>query len=144
LRLHGVRRLSKQRVLPSCWGKLMLKASVDTSQLDRVFTAIIPAVQSNVQQALSREIAKVQDAARRTHRHRTRTGTLSRSLQTTVAKSEAELYIEDSISEYGEFVVSGHGSWAPDQFLEQALVKKEAEIVKSVEDAVEHAIRGVV
>lgn len=123
----------------------VINIDVDTREFNRVLSAIPPAVQNSVRQELSIEIAKVQEEARRTHRHRTRTGTLRESLQTKVEQSgyAAELYVESDMADYGIFVVQGHGTWAPDNFLEQALTKKESEIVQGLDNAVEHAIKEV-
>jgi hypothetical protein len=70
---------------------------------------------------------KLQSYARRYHRYKHKTRTLMRST--------VPVYGDNAISitataEYATFVINGHGTWAPDQFLENALYRNR-EFVKN-------------
>jgi hypothetical protein len=120
----------------------MLSAEVDTSDLDRVLSAIPPAVQTSVRQEIIKQTTLVQQEARRRHRYTSRTGRLNQSVKTSIDTSgmSGEVFIE---SDYGLFIVEGHGSWEADPFLDEAALSREQEIVDNIERTIESAVGGV-
>lgn len=71
------------------------------------------------------------------HRFTDRTRNLGRSIQSGAAmvgdEIIGEVFGNDSIADYGIHVHDGHGSWRPDQFIEQAFSRNESEITSAIE-----------
>jgi hypothetical protein len=123
----------------------MVTAEIDTTDLDRVLKAIPPAVQTAVRQELTKQAILIQQEARRKHRYTSRSGRLNQAVKTSVDSSgmSSEVFIESDIADYGLYIVEGHGSWEPDQFLDEATQTREKEIEDSVTRAIESAVGGV-
>ena len=86
---------------------------------------------------LTRDIA---DDATAHHRFITRSGNLERSIQSSAAQVGddvvGEVFINESISNYGKYVHEGHGSWSPDKFIDQAFSRNQSSIDSEIEAAI--------
>lgn len=86
----------------------------------------------------------VQQRARTTHRFKTRTGKLVGSILQDVKKTtkgpEARLFQNGRKARYGKFVHNGHGSWAADRFIDNAMKYHTKTIRKEFENAISIAV----
>ena len=74
------------------------------------------------------------------HRFTSRSNNLERSIQSNAEKVGdnviGEVFLNDSVADYGKYVHEGHGSWRPDKFIEQAMARNEAKITSEIEAAI--------
>lgn len=65
--------------------------------------------------------ARATATARMRHRYHRRSGLLSTATKFIADEHEATVYIDDAAASYGKFVHDGFRSWAPDQFIPEAI-----------------------
>jgi hypothetical protein len=70
-----------------------------------------------IEEAVHPYIDYVQDEAQRSHRFRSKSGKLERSVRTKKTDKGGSVYLDESIAPYAEHVHDGHGSWQADRFL---------------------------
>jgi hypothetical protein len=121
----------------------MIAVQIDMTDLQKIFSKIPDAIVRSVAKEMKNQVTEVQREARKTHRFETHTGMLEKSVQTEILDNglTGEIYLEDSIADYGVYVHEGHGSWKPDQFLDEALKKREPEIRDRMEHAIKEGLR---
>lgn len=71
------------------------------------------------------------------HRFVSRSGNLERSIQSNAERVGddvvGEVFINESVSNYGKYVHEGNRSWNPDKFIEQAFHRNENKIDSAIE-----------
>jgi len=77
--------------------------------------------------------ARATATARMRHRYHRRSGLLSSSTKFIADEHEATVYIEDAAAPYGKYVHDGFRSWAPDQFIPEAIEASEEENLADIE-----------
>jgi len=115
-------------------------------------------VARELRKTMKQEGVEIQTLARHVHRHNTRSGSLNESIQErfdnesfteTVGFNPNTAVVNDPKRvgkkvDYGKYVHEGHGSWAPDKFLYEALEKREALIRENLEAAVRRGIEAAI
>jgi hypothetical protein len=99
----------------------------------------------HIQLAL-KDIAKyIEDYAKRNHRYNDQTHKLSNSIKSSIKISDGlysvDIYIDEGKAPYAKHIVDGHRSWAPDKFLDKALIENESYINQQIEIAISNAIQ---
>jgi hypothetical protein len=103
---------------------------------------------------MKHQLVEIQRQARKNHRYNTHTGALEKSINWKILQQGlvGEVYLEDSIADYGVYVHEGHGArgksvlhgypyvWNPDRFLEKAVKDREVQIRWGLERAIQEAI----
>ena len=132
----------------------MISIDIDTHKIEAQFQALPVDLMAGIRQEMKQQVTNVQSEARKTHRYMSTsglrpsgryyrtTGHLEKSVQTKVNDegTVGEVYLDSGIADYGIYVHEGHGTWAPDRFLDEALMKNESQIRISLEDAIKGAI----
>lgn len=118
----------------------MISISVDATQALIGLKSISKYITEEVNKALDILMPKIQEYARAQHRFITRTGRLERSITQDVKDLIGDLYINDLVAPYGKYVHEGHGTWAPDQFIYDAINAFDKIIQQTLEQAVDRAI----
>ena len=95
--------------------------------------------------ALKKSLQNITLDAKRNHRFITRTGNLERSVKFRVINKESgQVYIDNGTAPYGKFIHDGFKSWAPDPFLEAAVMRRGKVIVKdNLIDAIRRTVDKV-
>jgi hypothetical protein len=121
----------------------MVSVSIDLSQFENVFGKLPGAIEDELRIEMKNQLVLLQEEARNKHRYESHTRKLEQSVQWKVSSDDkvGTVYLEDSIANYGIYVAKGHGTWAPDNFMEDALAKREGDIRKGFEDAVQKGLR---
>jgi Bacteriophage protein of unknown function (DUF646). len=119
----------------------MVSVTVDVEKFNVDISNLGEKMEQALRKELKNQLTEIQLQAQKTHRYQTRTGMLEKSVTTKVEDNGlvGEVGLDDSIADYGRYVVEGHGTWAPDPFLEEALEKREP----FIQDAFEKAIKEV-
>lgn len=78
-------------------------------------------VAKGISNGLAEASAYIQREARNNHRYRSRTGNLRGATVARSYKDYINAEILDGAARYGRYVHGGHGSWAPDPFVEDAI-----------------------
>ena len=120
----------------------MLSVTVDVEKFNVNISHLSEKMETALRKELKQQITEIQSTARKEHRYKTRTGQLEKSVSTKIEDNGlvGEVGLDDSIADYGKYVVQGHGTWEPDQFLEEALEKREPFIQDAFEKAIKEAI----
>jgi hypothetical protein len=85
-------------------------------------------------------LKEIRDYAKKHHRHKTRTGTLKRSIKADYDADGGRVYNDDSC-DYLIFVHEGHRSWEPDKFFEVAFDKFDKKLDKKIDQAVNKLLK---
>jgi hypothetical protein len=132
----------------------MVSININTHEIEAKFAELPQALMAGIRQEMKQQVTEVQSEARKNHRYMStsgvrpsgryyrNTGNLEKSVQTKVNDegTVGEVYLDSGIADYGIYVHEGHGSWAPDKFLDDALMKRETEIREKIEEAIKVAI----
>lgn len=94
-----------------------------------------------VEKATEDVMEKIVEDAKRTHRFRTRTGTLESAVQKEIKQYTASVFIDNALAPYGTYIHEGHRSWAPDPFLEEAFRRHQSELDSCIQSAIDHLIK---
>jgi len=121
----------------------MMQVNFDLKPFLGVMGAIPEELRRELRKELKQQTVEVQKLARKEHRHTTRTGSLNSSIQRKEDEREltGEVFFDTGIANYGPYVHEGHGSWKPDQFLYQAIEKREPMIISALENAVKRGLK---
>lgn len=119
-----------------------ISVKVDYSAMEAALIQVPIELKKTIHETLEKELESVQREARSNHRFQRQTGALEESVSTLIDPSglSGEVYLDDAIADYGQYVVSGHGTWSPDPFLDEAMHRKESEIDAAIEQAVDLAL----
>lgn len=117
----------------------MISASIDATQVIANLKNVSKYITEEVNKALEVLLPKIQAYARKNHRFRTRTGKLESSIMQDVRNIIGDIYINEAIAPYGKYVHEGHGKWAPDKFIYDAVNVFSIEIKRELEQAVNRA-----
>jgi predicted component of type VI protein secretion system len=115
--------------------------TIDAEEVLRDLSRLPDKIDEEIESALESLMPRIEQYAQRNHRFNSRTGTLVSSIRSEVKSLLADLYIDDSVADYGVYVHEGHGSWRPDKFLDGAIRAFDREINTTIEKAAERAIR---
>jgi hypothetical protein len=118
----------------------MINASVDLGDLERFFDALPANMQNEVSQVMREQMEQTEEYARNNHRFETQTGTLESAISSVTDEISGELFVDENVAPYGKYVHDGQRSWAPDQFITQAVEARLDEIVEAVDNAIQDAI----
>ena len=95
---------------------------------------------SAIANALEKQAKVIQEKARKYHRYIRRTGTLENATVAEATEMDIIGYINESQAPYGKYVHEGHGTWAPDPFLEEAFESYDLSILeKAIDDEILNA-----
>jgi hypothetical protein len=121
----------------------MLSINIDTKGFENFMGALPEKLERELRIEMKNQLVGLQEEAMKDHRYETHTRKLEESVQWKISSDGkvGEVYLDDSIADYGKWVIRGHGTWAPDEFLEKALTKREEDIRKGFEEAVERAVK---
>lgn len=121
----------------------MISVKIDTSDIKQKFSDLPSALLDSIRIEMKNQITKVQETARKNHRYQTHTRKLEESVQTRILKDGliGQIYLENSIADYGVYVHEGHGTWDPDRFLDEAIERQETEINEAMGLAIQEGIR---
>ena len=105
----------------------------------------------NFSDILDRELGiAVEDAtelvtiqAKNNHRFNSRSGNLERSIKAELRDLDSFAFVDDSQAVYGKWIHDGFRTWAPDEFMTDALERKKQEILRLINNAVNRAVRRV-
>ena len=131
----------------------MMQVNFDLKPFLGVMGAIPEELMRELQNELKQQGVEIKKYARDHHRHNTLSGSLNNSIEDNF---DNDKFIETvgfnpGVSvvgklgkkvNYGKYVHEGHGSWKPDQFLYQALEKREPMIILGLENAVKRGLKG--
>lgn len=98
-----------------------------------------------IQKAVLKRLGKIgyfiAKYAQNNHRYTVRTGNLKNSTRYWVnrARQRLRIYISEGQADYGKYVHEGHGTWAPDQFIDGAIAKNKKYIDEQLEEAIKEA-----
>jgi hypothetical protein len=122
---------------------MRLRIKVDTRAVLKSFLKFPNEVSREVRTEMKTQMVGVQREARSHHRFVTRSGQAERSISTDVSHSgfSGRVFLDTGIAAYGPALHEGHGSWRPDRFLNAAMEKRKAMILKGLRGAVERAIK---
>jgi hypothetical protein len=93
--------------------------------------------------SLGISLSRMQTYAQFTHRYKTRTGRLSSAISSEVKDLMGELFIDENKAYYGKYVHEGHGTWAPDQFIYGSAEANTENLMSSLNQALDSAIKKV-
>jgi hypothetical protein len=120
----------------------MLDVTVDSKQVEDGLNRLSSTLESSVvQKAVQPVLKQIQVEAQRHHRYTRRTGRLERSIRSTMNRTGGEVFIDDSMADYGKYVHEGFKSWNPDKFLYQAAEKYDKVLDVAVEKAIDDDIK---
>ena len=131
----------------------MMEINFDLNPFLGAFQGVPDAVRRELRKTIKQETTEVMKLSRNVHRHKRKTGSLNNSIKETFEDDKLTGVVgfdpgvsvvgkPDKKVNYGKYVHEGHGSWAPDQFLYEALAKREPMIISALEDAVRRGIRA--
>jgi len=116
---------------------------IDTSHIKKTFGDLPKEIEIEILIEMKEQLTQIQRLARINHRHITRTTMLNQSIQTEIHGQTGEVGFDPSIADYGKYVHEGHGTWAPDRFIDQAVEQREPEIISGFERAINKGISKV-
>lgn len=86
---------------------------------------------------------RVLKTAKEEHRYKHRTHKLRNSTKIDGrldSKAGMRLYVDDAECDYGKYVIRGHGSWAGDPFIDEAIKINRDYIKKRIQQAIDNTI----
>jgi hypothetical protein len=79
--------------------------------------------------------------AQRHHRYHRKTGRLERAIRATTDADSGQVYIDEGLASYGRYVHDGTRKWDSDAFITDAYERKQLELDRDADRAVEKAIK---
>lgn len=119
---------------------MQLTIKVDSKEFERALKEAPVLLERNLRIGLKEVNTLITRQARSSHRFKTRSGNLERSVQSEVKNLTSEIYLEPGIAVYGRRIHEGYGKWNPDQFLYRAAETKEQEATKILDEAIGRAL----
>jgi len=99
---------------------MTIKINIDSSAFEGALSKVGPDIDKAVFSAIAKTNTTVIRAARTHHRHKTRSGTLNKSIMPTKSLKSRGVTLKKNIAKYGELIHDGFKGWAPDPFLTNA------------------------
>lgn len=118
-----------------------INVTIDATELISGIAVFTEKLMRYLNETLKFEFPRIQEVARTWHRYKSRTGLLNSAIREEVRDLVADIFIDDTIADYGKYVHEGHGTWRPDPFIDSAVAYKDEELMYMFESAVERAAR---
>ena len=106
--------------------KIDISFSKDFENMDKLLDKVI-------QRAITRLSPILERYGKQNHRYKNRSGNLTS--QTNVSNIGLDL-IAENLADYAEYIIKGHGSWAPDPFIESIITDNENLIIRIIEEEI--------
>ncbi len=105
---------------------MSIKINIDDQALQGALSKVGPDIQKAVFSAIATTNTATIKVARRVHRHKTRSGTLNKSILPNKTSKSRGIYLDRSIAKYVRRIHDGDETpgWRPDPFLSKAFKGK--------------------
>ena len=105
---------------------MTIKINIDSSAFEGALSRVGPDIKKAVYSAIATTNTATIKVARRehSHRHKTRSGTLNKSIMPTKSAKSRGIEIKSNIAKYGQYIHDGFKGWAPDPFLTSTFKEK--------------------
>lgn len=118
-----------------------MSVQIDDRETIEFITNLPKAMEDSINEAVSITAQKTASYAKTNHRFKSRTGKLLSAIGVKSKDLGYDLTI-DNKAQYGLYVHTGHGSWAPDEFMFNAADALSDELDKQLDKAVDQTLKG--
>lgn len=118
----------------------MIELEIDTTDFTQAFKKFDRLEPQLANKALEKGLELVEEEARSRHRYTRRSGTLARSVQSMASAGIGKVYLDRGMAAYGPSIHEGFGTWTADRFLYEAVDRKDDEVYRLIERAINEAI----
>jgi len=94
-------------------------------------------IEEGLAEALKTASTLISNEAKSNHRYRSRSGNLKRATKTKSTKESIQAYIDEAMARYGKYIHNGSRSWAPDEFVEDAIKNNLDKIDRLIADSID-------
>ena len=103
---------------------MTIKINIDSSAFEGALSRVGPDIDKAVFSAIATVNKSTIKVSRTKHRHKTRSGTLNKSIMPTKSAKSRGIEIKSNIAKYGQYIHDGFKGWKADPFLTSAFNEK--------------------
>ena len=118
----------------------MIELEIDVDDFVAAFKKFDRIEPALANKALENGLELIEDEARSRHRYTRRSGRLASSVRSMASAGIGKVYLDRGMAAYGPFIHEGFGSWAADQFVYEAVDRRQDEVYRLIERAINEAI----